>query len=134
MLLLRSRIFWAQFIVIFIVAAVNVVATQYDLYYYIWWLDIPQHLLGGAWLALTFVWLSLILKKYDPTFFQVFLSVLAIGIAWEIYEYVFGISYGPMYVYDTSKDLLMDCIGGITAYFLAQQFLLPPSAESETTS
>jgi hypothetical protein len=125
MLLLTSRIFWAQFLVIIAVGTIHIIATANDLYFYIWWLDIPQHFMGGLYFALTFLWLCRVAKKPIPGFLIVFLTVFAIGIAWEIYEYVFGISYGPMYVYDTAKDLLMDCLGAASGYLLARAFLLP---------
>lgn len=112
-------------LVIITIATIHFIALAQDLYYFIWWLDIPQHFLGGAWLALTFLWLSFVIQHYKPTFFHLFLAVCAVGVAWEVYEYVFGISYGPLYTFDTSKDLLMDCMGAITAYLVARQFLLP---------
>ena len=124
MLLLKSRIFWAQLIVVLMVSGIHFIASARNLYDLIWWIDIPQHFLGGLWVGLACLWLFAVARRPIPGLLTLFLMVFAIGIAWEIYEYVFGISYGPMYVYDTAKDLLMDCVGALCAYAIATQFLL----------
>jgi hypothetical protein len=124
-MLLNSRIFWTQFVAIFSIAAVHITALEHNLYFYVRWLDIPQHFFGGMWVALAFLWLCAVKGRHQVPFLYVFFTVLTIGGLWELYEYVFGISYGPTYVFDTSKDLLMDSCGAIVAYLFARQFLLP---------
>jgi uncharacterized membrane protein YjdF len=124
MLLLKSRIFWGQAAAILMVSGIHFVASARNLYDLIWWIDIPQHFLGGIWVGLACLWLIAVARRPIPALLTIFLMVFAVGIAWEIYEYAFGISGGPMYVYDTAKDLLMDCLGALTAYAIGTRFLL----------
>lgn len=109
-------------VLIVVIAIANAVADYWHLYFYIWWLDIPMHILGGLWVALT----SLVLyyafpesKEKDRSLIFVYAlaiaSVLAIGLIWEIYEFsvdhMFSLALNK--VGDTLKDLGDDFIGGV---------------------
>jgi uncharacterized membrane protein YjdF len=91
-----------------------------DLYYTIWWWDIPAHFLGGLWAGFFAAWM---LHKYKGTFLIVQCAAIAlsIGVCWEIFEFTFGIggsAFMPYWV-DTVKDLCMDTLGGALAGALA---------------
>ncbi len=125
----RNRHFPVMIILalILFIASVNLLADYWHLYYYIWWLDIPMHILGGLWIGLTV--LSIYYRKskrgkkdHLPLFVYTLTiaTVLFIGIAWEIYEFAvdrvvaaFGISLG-----DSLKDLVDDLLGGVLAAFI----------------
>lgn len=51
-------------------------------------------------------------------FIAVLVEVLAIGIMWEIFEYYAGLTFNPVssYTFDTTKDLVMDVLGGCATY------------------
>lgn len=87
------------------------------LYYEIKNLDVPMHILGGLGFATLFVSL-LNYQKKEITFKKLIISVLVIGIIWEIYEYsmyyFLGRDWGGMV--DTIKDLINDFIGGTIIY------------------
>ena len=100
----------------------NAIADYWHLYFYIWWLDIPMHILGGFWVALT----SLVLyytfsghKEKDRSVIFVWslaiASALSIGLIWEIYEFSVDkiFSAFDVKVADTLKDLGDDFIGGV---------------------
>ena len=90
----------------------------------IWWYDIPMHMLGGATAALFFAWIA-VWRGRRLSLWQYVLAAFAIGIAWEVFEYVLGIGGSPFMSYpvDTAKDLFDDCIGGAISYALARFFV-----------
>jgi hypothetical protein len=109
-------------ILIIFIAIANATADYWHLYFYIWWLDIPMHILGGFWVALT----SLVFyyafpegKEKERSVIFVYAlaiaSVLTIGLMWEIYEFsvdsMFSLALNQ--VGDTLKDLSDDFVGGV---------------------
>ncbi len=84
----------------------------------IWWWDIVAHFFGGAWAAFLIAWL-LVHKGRRASIIQCALFALAVGILWEIFEYMNGVggSAGDFMGYwpDTFKDLVMDTVGGAAA-------------------
>jgi len=90
-----------------------------------------MHFLGGFWIGLTFFYffpntlesqklsLGLILK--------IILGVLLIGIAWEIFEFIFNnyFAQNPFNSLDTTSDIFFDIAGGAFAilYFLKRIML-----------
>ncbi len=95
------------------------------LYYEIWWLDIPMHILGGVSFALLFVSV-LNLKNIEIKFSEIILFVFIIGILWEIYEYAIHIYLGKDWngILDTIKDLFDDIIGASIVYFFSIKKLI----------
>lgn len=101
----------------------------------IWWLDIPMHLIGGAWVALFFIhffyktW-RVIESKIN--FLALLLLVLGfvalVGVLWEFYEYLSDVyllkvhplnfAPNPATLPDTMTDLLNDLIGGLAVSFI----------------
>ena len=97
-----------------------------NLYYELWWLDIPMHILGGFLFGL----LSIDMYRYMAhennklnfnlklNLYHVLFFVFSIGVLWEIYEYIMGV-YG-IYLWggpiDTVKDIFDDLIGAAIAY------------------
>jgi hypothetical protein len=114
-------------VVVLFIWGVNLIAEKYHLYYMIWWLDIPMHILGGAWVAL----LSLYLYNHAPfprrkdhsTSFVVaamLSSALVIGVFWEVFEYSVEhlVKLNDNGVFDTLKDLCDDMLGALLAAIL----------------
>ncbi len=111
-------------------AALNIVAERFHLFYIVWWLDIPMHLFGGALGALTAV--SLYFRASDPhtkdrgallVWLLSIASSLTIGLGWEAFEYLSGKSapLGADGLGDTIKDLANDLFGALLG---AKTFLL----------
>lgn len=105
----------------------NLVATYLHLFFLIWWLDIPVHILGGLWVALT----TLVVyyrseyvarKDHSPLFaISVALcSALIIGLFWEVYEFVVdrAMATNDLQLGDTLKDLCDDLFGGALAAWI----------------
>jgi hypothetical protein len=106
---------------IVLLALVHFLAIEFYLYWTYLWLDMPMHLLGGFCVALGVSILSLF-RIHLPPHFQTLrwyvIVVLVVGIAWEIFEYVNGISLveGEVFVIDTVIDLTLDVLGGVLGY------------------
>lgn len=125
-MLLKSRIFFAQLVILAIIAVVHILAIQNDWYWYYVWLDVPVHFLAGIWVALSVLWLCFVFNKRTIRSLSIFLIVLLVGVAWEIFEVLGGISTGqPNYMFDTSLDVLMDMTGGLCGLAIARWILLP---------
>lgn len=108
-----------------VIAALHLSALQFYLYWRLWWFDILTHFLGGFWVSMSFLWLFFqfgfanIMKNGKNNNLKVaLLSSFAVGIAWEVFEYYFGITFigAPGYAFDTVKDISFDIIGGFAAY------------------
>jgi hypothetical protein len=95
------------------------------LYYEIWWLDIPMHMLGGLGLALFFISVSQI-RGRNVSYLSILLSVFVIAIAWEVYEYVYGVLGIQEWNgwFDTIKDIIDGLVGGSIAYWLHKKSYL----------
>jgi hypothetical protein len=96
--------------------ALLMAVTQYyalELYWYwtYWWLDIVMHTAGGIVIGL------LVATYVSPRASRVILLTMLIGVLWEVFEYVLGISrLEPHFQVDTGIDLTMDCVGACLAY------------------
>lgn len=93
-------------------------------YYYQF--DTPLHWLGGASMAVSvFVFLKILERhgaiKIKSALLQmllVLITVMAVAVAWEMYEFVSDIFYGTPFQtnnWDTMKDLIVGSLGGATA-------------------
>ncbi|MBU4479995.1 hypothetical protein KKG48_00940 [Patescibacteria group bacterium] len=108
-------------ILIVVIAFLNHIAIDNFLYWKFWWFDILMHFLGGFWVSLTALWFfyfSGFVKDFRKNLFNVFLislvSIFAVGIGWEVFEFMIEISFSNNYVADTVGDLIMDVIGSLT--------------------
>jgi hypothetical protein len=102
----------------------------YDWFDFIWWLDTPMHLIGGAWTALFAIY---IYNKYfdfqkNKLIFKLIIilsSVALVGIFWEFYEFIMDVIILKKYLFynepgyilfDTLKDLFNDLVGALIAF------------------
>lgn len=105
---------------IFFIFLLNMAAGEFHWYSSLWWFDMPMHFLGGVFLGLGLVWLLRLEKKPFPrAFWIILLGVLALGVAWELFELVFDnyVAGMPFLWLDTLSDLSYDLAGGLFAYF-----------------
>jgi hypothetical protein len=92
------------------------------MYFEIWWLDIPMHILGGLGVA-SLVYSILIYLRKPVTLLPIIVSVFVVAVTWEIYEYVRGVViYDRLSSYlDTVKDLIDGTIGAYIAYLVIKK-------------
>jgi hypothetical protein len=106
------------------IAGLNLLALKYFLFWRLWWYDIPMHFLGGFILASIALWIVAYevpvgLRPKVNRLAAAVLMALIVGILWEIFEYVAGITKGEAgYWQDTLKDITMDVVGGLAAYLV----------------
>ena len=92
------------------------------LYYEIWWLDIPMHIMGGfgtAFLAGSI----LAYKKIKVSYWRLFIIYIAAASAWEIYDYFNNVSLVLTWSGwpDTIKDFVDGWIGMSIAYLFIRK-------------
>lgn len=100
--------------------------------FYHWWADIVLHFAGGFWI---FLLARYIFEHYKLEIsgehrniakIFIFISFVAfVGVLWELFEFILdryivhtGFTYLARVFEDTLLDLLMDILGGITAFLL----------------
>ncbi len=111
------RFLFNSFFVLVVLTLLNLVGIIFSLYWRLWWYDIPAHVLGGVSVALAAAWLQAI-RGERPTFLFCISAVFAVGVAWEIFEAVSGLTQFPQDTVDTIKDLCDDVIGGLITLLL----------------
>lgn len=108
-------------------ALVNAVALKFSLYWHFLWLDMPMHFLGGLCVALGYgiiPFFGITLPKFLRSKWAYLGATLLVGLAWELFEFVFGISLAndaENLIPDTSLDLVLDLLGGYVGYLLIQK-------------
>lgn len=92
------------------------------LYYELWWLDIPMHIMGGFGVAaLTGSILSYKGKKVSYIKLCIVYSVVAVS--WELYEYLHDIISGGEInnIIDTASDFINGLVGMSVAYLFVKK-------------
>ena len=117
----RTILFKRAFILLVLVGILNFVANKLYFYWTLHYFDSLVHFLAGITVGLASVWFFSRNKVYmtqSSVFLSVFIGVFVVGIVWEVFELVYGItsfSDGMHYVTDTSLDIGMDMVGGVLA-------------------
>ena len=119
---MEKTFFIFTFILILIIAILHELALNFFLYWKFWWFDILMHFLGGLWIGLISLWFYFLsgYVKYTKkriTFIFVLssVSVLVVGIAWELFELLVEFDFSSEYLFDTISDLILDILGALTA-------------------
>ncbi len=109
------------------IAVTHYLAMWYDWYHTLWWIDIPLHIAGGAFIGALFLylfcarWNVLGNTHWFPALILGVGFVALIGVGWEFYEFWVDVwvvkkypaAGFPGYVHgDTLLDLLNDMLGG----------------------
>jgi hypothetical protein len=127
------RLFIIQTILIASLGAVHITALQLHLYWHFPWLDIFAHFFGGLWVAFAAIWLLRAVHEKTP-FGLIFFILTMVSIGWELFELWGGIPREANFAFDTSLDLFMDALGGISGYFLARRMLARDRMDSHGTT
>ena len=132
--MLKQPLFITSFVLIIIIGLVHGIATEFYLYWTFPWLDMPMHFLGGLWVGLSAIWyiyfsgytkMDTKLTRKARIFSISLATVIVVGVLWEVFEIYSGVLLiEKNYGLDTSVDLLMDTIGGVTAFiYVNNKFL-----------
>ncbi|MEI6280518.1 MAG: hypothetical protein WCP17_00775 [bacterium] len=122
----RRKLFKTQAYSIILIFILNTIAVKFDFYSSIWYFDMIMHFLGGFWLGLAFLWLfsykNSSLELFFALIFKIILSVLIIGVLWEIFEIIFIniIAKNPFNTLDSLSDIFFDLSGSsfVIIFFL----------------
>lgn len=132
--MLKSRFFIFNFALLGLIFLLNSWALSEFLYWRIWWFDILMHILGGFFVGSSALWFYFEVSPLSEgsrfgglsAFTVALVSVLIIGIGWEVYEFladrILQISFDleefsimQPGVIDTIGDMLSDILGGMGA-------------------
>lgn len=92
------------------------------LYYEIWWLDIPMHVMGGFGIA-ALAGAFFTYRGIKVSYWKLFIAYLIAAVTWEMYEYVYNaMSFGGLSEwFDTMKDIIDGWIGMSIAYLFIRK-------------
>jgi len=131
---------WELVLWIFIVIFLHNLGLSLKFYDYIWWWDKLTHFLSTALIA-DFGFIGIVIAdKYiqsiylPPKFlpFFIIIFVMAMGVFWEIIEYLFDLLFGTRMQYslpDTIMDLVFDLLGAVTIAVLGPLYLKKRSVD-----
>ena len=107
----------------FVVA--HMMAMRYFLYFYVPWFDTLMHTWGGFLTIMGFVMLGSIgSRRLALTRPLMILGLLAVMVAWEVFEYVYGIAgTHPSYLVDTALDVVAGAAGGLVAFVVFRRLV-----------
>lgn len=124
------------FILVALLGVLHIVGIEQELYWKLWWYDIPMHTLGGVVIASAYLWGGRYIRRFagitlPSRYASVFFFTLAIGVAWEVFEYFVGLYpkdvHPALHELDTVMDIAFD-MGGATIAYMSLYRLLPPPA------
>lgn len=117
----RKRIIFSlSFLTITLSGVMHHLALEYKLYFGFFGLDLLVHLLlsfGILLLFLYFFYVPLSAKNVYILLSVILLSVI-IGVAWELFEVWGGVFLDSYQWGNTVLDVIMDVVGGMTAYLI----------------
>ena len=126
----KYSLLYIAFGLVFILGTLHFIAEAFYLYWILWWFDNVMHFLGGfslGFLSLYIFYESDLFLGKIPFSRAVLISltfVMIFGGAWEVFEYVNGLTQSTeKYSLDVVHDLLSDALGAILAPLIAKRFL-----------
>ncbi len=124
----KKPLFKETVFVFFIMLVMHLLALKFYLYWTVGEYDSVLHFLGGLWTSLLFLWLYFFSGVFAPksrTLFSFFvvstLSLVLVGVAWEIFELLTGLTFVQWsdYFSDTALDFVMDFFGSVVGFLYA---------------
>lgn len=118
---------WVLALIVILVALMNGAANYWHLYFHIWWLDIPMHIIGGFWIGLAALAIYFSGKHALPisgSWYSVLTvslcATLIVGVGWEVFEWGVDWINGMVHldIVDTLADIGNDLIGALIATVL----------------
>ncbi len=88
-----------------------------------WWWDSYEHYLGGIVVGFFALWLGTLRFNRRISLSHTVAFLLVIGITWELMEIVYPLGDSRFFSYavDTSKDIILDALGAITAWYWSKR-------------
>lgn len=114
----KASLLYTALVLVVILGGLHLLAIHFYFYWTLWWFDILMHTLGGFAGTLFILWFISPVTGFRSAFIAI-LALLAIGVVWEIFEYVYDIAVIGNYWQDTIGDLISDVVGAILACLYA---------------
>jgi phosphoglycerol transferase MdoB-like AlkP superfamily enzyme len=116
-----------------LLSLLGLIHTSAIVYFWYWqfpWLDVSVHFLGGLTVGFFVLWF--VFRLLGPahvlwtrgSLYIVLLTVILVGVLWEIFEYNVGISRGSNFAFDTSLDMVMNIVGAVTAVYISRNYFI----------
>ncbi len=105
-------------------AGTHFLALTFFLYWKLWWFDVVMHFFGGITVALGFFTLKDLVRQIPDRFLYVvpiMAGALFVILAWEIFEYQFGLFKSDGYVVDTVTDIVLGLVGAFLGFLLGHK-------------
>jgi hypothetical protein len=124
--MVKKRLLLISLVTILIIFVLHYFAFKYSWYWNLRWFHIMMHLLGGFWITITAFWVSVrfnhidtIVRYKERAFVIMVISVFIIGISWEAFELLSGMTsiHDFEYLNGFWDDLAGNFIGGIFGFF-----------------
>jgi hypothetical protein len=115
-------------LLILFIGIANGFAEYYHLYFFIWWFDIPMHIVGGVWVALTILLYYYALPKEEHqstprfAFLLALCGTLVVALGWEIFE--FGVDRANHVMRFNELDTIKDIADGLLGATLGTTFFV----------
>lgn len=118
--MLSLRLLLVQLGAVIILASMHIYGMAHFYYWRFPWFDMLAHLFGGLWIGLFAYWAAVKIGK-EPSVLLCIVAALLIGVIWESFEFLTGITNLPIEIPDTLGDISMDVLGGLLGYLLARR-------------
>ena len=133
--MLKNKLLLISVLTILFIAIFHYFSLKYSWYWTYRWLDIPVHIVGGFWVSLSALWVSLHVSHIDSIYgykkkalFVMLSSVLIVAILWELFELIFNVTslQSVGYWQDSLSDIINGFVGGIISflYFIKNKKVL----------
>ncbi len=124
----KSFLLYIALGLIVVLGTLHFMAEVFHLYWVYWWLDIVVHFLAGFSGSLVLAWFFGPLGMFRAIFY-ILIFMFAVGIAWEIFEYVNDLVQPIDYWQDTISDLIADMLGsGLVCFYVYASGQTPKSS------
>jgi len=111
---MRMKMLITVLILALMISILQDIALAEFLYWKWWWFDIFMHFLGGMMIGgIGFIISDRLGVSFAAT---LLVTLIGIGIGWEVFEWMFGLYDGAWDGVDTSIDLIMDTLGALVVY------------------
>lgn len=123
--MLKNKLLLISLLTILLISVFHYLSLRYSWYWTFRWLDIPVHIVGGFWVSLSALWVSLYISHIDSilgykrkALIVMLTSVLVVAILWEIFELIFHVTSvnSVGYWQDTLSDISNGFVGGIISF------------------
>ena len=130
--MLQKKLLLISIVTFLFIVIFHFFALKHNWYWSIRWIDIPAHIVGGFWVSITALLVSLKIRHinkingYRKKAIMVMLcSVLIVAVFWEIFELIFKITslHNVGYWKDTLDDIFNTFVGGAIGllYFIKKK-------------